>query len=49
MKIIIKREAMKRMIQELQLPMAAHQRENVIVELNGIHFEPVSRVFASLS
>ena len=31
----IKREAMKRMIQGLQLPMAEHQRENMeIIECN---------------
>ena len=29
MKIIIKREAMKRMVQGLQLPMAEHLRENM--------------------
>ena len=36
----IKREAMKRMIQGLTLPMAEHQRENI--ELSAIHFEPIN-------
>ena len=35
----IKREAMKRMIQGLTLPMEENQRENM--ELSAIHFEPV--------
>ena len=42
----IKSETMKRMIQELQLPMAEHQRENV--ELSSTHFEPVCTLSAVL-
>ena len=42
----IKSEAMKRMIQELQLPKAEHQRENV--ELSSTHFEPVCTLSAVL-
>ena len=43
----IKKEAMKRMIQGLTLPMAEHQRENM--ELSAIHFEPVCTLSAVIS
>ena len=46
----IKREAMKRMIQEPQLQStrtAEHQRENI--ELSATHFEPVCTLSAVLS
>ena len=45
----IKRQAMKRMIQGLTLPiiMAEHQRENM--ELSAAHFEPVCTLSAIIS
>ena len=43
----IKREAMKRMIQGLTLPMAEHQRENM--ELSAIHFDPLCTLSAIIS
>ena len=45
--IIIKIEAMKRIIQALTLPTAEHQRENM--ELSATHVEPICTLSAIIS